>query len=143
MAGPGPGVRGVLETALYVADLDQSLQFYERLFGFKRLHGDERFAALEVPGGQVLLLFRKGGTSAPIETSGGTIPAHDGDGRLHFALAIDADTIDAWAARLDAEDVPLTSRVRWHHGGESLYFRDPDGHLAELATPGLWWPIEP
>ncbi|MGB8822056.1 MAG: glyoxalase, partial [Pseudolabrys sp.] len=20
----------------------------------------------------------------------------------------------------------------------SLYFRDPDGHLLELATPGLW-----
>ena len=23
-------------------------------------------------------------------------------------------------------------------GGESLYFRDPDGHLLELVTPGLW-----
>jgi catechol 2,3-dioxygenase-like lactoylglutathione lyase family enzyme len=23
-------------------------------------------------------------------------------------------------------------------GGHSIYFRDPDGHLLELATPGLW-----
>ena len=23
-------------------------------------------------------------------------------------------------------------------GGESIYFRDPDGHVLELATPGLW-----
>ena len=23
--------------------------------------------------------------------------------------------------------------------GNSVYFRDPDGHLLELATPGLWW----
>lgn len=23
-------------------------------------------------------------------------------------------------------------------GGCSVYFRDPDGHLLELATPGVW-----
>ena len=28
--------------------------------------------------------------------------------------------------------------MKWPRGGESLYFRDPDGHLVELATPGLW-----
>ena len=27
---------------------------------------------------------------------------------------------------------------KWPRGGESVYFRDPDGHLLELATPGLW-----
>jgi len=28
--------------------------------------------------------------------------------------------------------------VKWSRGGESLYFRDPDDHLVELATPGIW-----
>jgi len=28
--------------------------------------------------------------------------------------------------------------VKWPRGGTSLYFRDPAGHLVELATPGLW-----
>ncbi|MDQ3753396.1 MAG: glyoxalase, partial [Acidobacteriota bacterium] len=27
---------------------------------------------------------------------------------------------------------------KWNRGGTSLYFRDPDNHLLELATPGLW-----
>ncbi|PYU59508.1 MAG: glyoxalase, partial [Acidobacteria bacterium] len=26
----------------------------------------------------------------------------------------------------------------WELGGWSLYFRDPDRHLIELATPGTW-----
>jgi catechol 2,3-dioxygenase-like lactoylglutathione lyase family enzyme len=28
--------------------------------------------------------------------------------------------------------------VGWPRGGRSVYFRDPDGHSVELATPGLW-----
>ena len=32
----------------------------------------------------------------------------------------------------------MESEVTWPQGGRSLYFRDPDGLLVELATPGLW-----
>ena len=24
------------------------------------------------------------------------------------------------------------------HRGEALFFRDPDGHLLEVVTPGVW-----
>ncbi|MEO8450718.1 MAG: VOC family protein [Gemmatimonadota bacterium] len=144
MGEAAPPVQGVLETGLYVADVDRSVQFYERLFGFTRLHADHRFAALEViPHRQVLLLFRKGATLTAIRIPGGTIPPHDGDGQLHFAFAVDATMIERWVARLAEQDVALESRVRWERGGESLYFRDPDGNLGELATPGLWWPAGP
>ena len=133
-----PGLQGVLETSLYVSDLERSRSFYSKLFGFRTLTEDQRFCALEVSGRQVLLLFRKGETRMPVSTPGGTIPAHDGDGQLHVAFAIGRDEFDAWERRLASQNMAVESRVRWNRGGKSLYFRDPDGHLIELATPGLW-----
>jgi catechol 2,3-dioxygenase-like lactoylglutathione lyase family enzyme len=135
-----PAVTGVLETALYVADLARAAEFYESLFGFAKLDGDARFTALEVPGRQVLLLFRRGAGTEPVRLPGGVIPAHDGAGRLHLAFAVPEADLAAWEARLAARGIALEGRVRWPRGGTSIYFRDPDGHLVELATPGLWWP---
>lgn len=133
-----PKLQGLLETSLYVSDLERSRTFYTGTFGFRVLHQDERFCALDVAGRQVLLLFRKGGTAEPVSTPGGTIPPHDGAGRLHVAFAIGRDDLDAWERRLQADGILVESRVGWPRGGKSIYFRDPDGHLLELATPGLW-----
>ncbi|TMQ53954.1 MAG: glyoxalase [Candidatus Eisenbacteria bacterium] len=134
-----PRLERVLETSLYVADLARSLSFYESVVGLRRLQADERFCALEVPGRQVLLLFKQGGTLRPIPTPGGVVPPHDGEGRLHLAFAVPASELAAWESHLERHGVPIESRVTWGAGERSLYFRDPDGHLVELATPGLWW----
>jgi catechol 2,3-dioxygenase-like lactoylglutathione lyase family enzyme len=131
-------LRGILETAVYVEDLERSREFYAALFGFPLMVSDDRFCAFDVAGRDVLLLFRKGGTPEPIPTPGGPIPAHDGDGRLHLAFAVDQGDLEDWEARLRERAIEVESRVRWPAGGRSLYFRDPDGHLLELATPGLW-----
>ena len=134
-----PALTGVLETCLYVADLKRSAAFYQRVFGIRTLDADDRFCAFEVSGRQVLLLFAQGASGKPVSLPGGTIPPHDGAGRLHVAFAIPAASLPAWEAHLQKQGVPIESRVRWPRGGTSLYFRDPDGHLIELATPGLWW----
>ena len=34
--------------------------------------------------------------------------------------------------------IAIEGRTKWPRGGESIYFRDPDGHLIEPATLGLW-----
>ena len=133
-----PAVTGVLETSLYVADLRRSVAFYRDLFGFEVLTADERFCGLSVAGRQVLLLFQKGLSTAPSVLPGGTIPGHDGGGRLHLAFAVAAADLSAWEERLRQQGVAVESTVDWPRGGRSLYFRDPDGHLLELATPGLW-----
>jgi catechol 2,3-dioxygenase-like lactoylglutathione lyase family enzyme len=133
-----PRVHGILETALTVADPSRSAGFYWRLFGLETLLETERLVALDVAGRDVLLLFREGSTSEPLAVSGGIIPPHGPGGPSHLAFSIAAADLDAWRARLAAEEVPVESVVAWPAGSKSLYFRDPDGHLLELITPGFW-----
>jgi catechol 2,3-dioxygenase-like lactoylglutathione lyase family enzyme len=133
-----PRVTGVLETCLHVEDVEKAAHFYERLFGFRRMASDARFCAFEVAAGSVLLLFRRGGTLAPVVTAGGLIPPHGGSGPLHFAFAIREQDFSAWQRRLTQAGIGIESCVRWDLGGQSLYFRDLDNHLVELATPGTW-----
>ncbi len=133
-----PRLSGVLETALYVADLGRSRTFYERVFGFQPMLADHRMVALAVPGEAVLLLFRRGGSAQPSETPFGTIPAHDGQGTLHLAFRIPVASLGDWERHLVAQGVEIESRITWERGGTSLYLRDPDGHSIEVATPGLW-----
>ena len=133
-----PRVSGLLETSLYVGDLDASAAFYQRVFGFEVLLREHRMIGMAVPGGTVLLLFRRGGSVEPSATPGGIIPAHDGHGTLHLCFAIPLAALQDWEQHLTAQGVPVESRVRQSFGGTSLYFRDPDGHSLEVAVPGLW-----
>lgn len=133
-----PRVSHVLETSLYVAELDRSRAFYERVLGFEMFTADHRMVALGVPGGGTLLLFAKGESCEASQTPHGDIPGHDGSGHLHLAFAIPAGELSAWEAHLAQLELAVESRVRWPRGGTSLYFRDPDGHCVEVATPGLW-----
>jgi len=133
-----PRISHILETSLYVEDLDRSRAFYERIFGFVSVLEDERMCAMEVPGEQVLLLFRHGMTDKPAPAPGGMIPPHHGRGALHLAFAIPLGELAAWEQHLTRHKVALESRLSWPQGGTSLYFRDPDGHSLEVATPGLW-----
>lgn len=128
----------ILETALYVADLGRAAAFYRGLFDATPLVDTPRLVALGIGGQSVLLLFQRGATEAPFPTPGGVVPGHGGSGIQHLAFAIDASELPTWLDRLSAAQVPIESRVRWERGGESVYFRDPDGHSVELVTPGLW-----
>jgi catechol 2,3-dioxygenase-like lactoylglutathione lyase family enzyme len=133
-----PTIRRVLETSLYVEQLERAASFYERVFEFEKLQWDDRFCAFNISGEQVLLLFVRGKTAAPVSIPGGIIPGHDGYGPTHLAFTMEAAEEDAWVERLNAENVAIESRVKWPLGGHSLYFRDPDRNLLELVSPGCW-----
>jgi catechol 2,3-dioxygenase-like lactoylglutathione lyase family enzyme len=138
-APAAPPLTGVLETALYVADVDRAAAFYQALLGSRVLLDEPgRLRALDVAGRQVLLLFKAGASEQLNPVPGGTVPPHDARGRIHVCFAVPAESLGAWEAHLAALGVEVVSRVHAERGGTSLYLRDPDGHLVELATPGLW-----
>ncbi|MDX2154843.1 MAG: VOC family protein [Bryobacteraceae bacterium] len=134
-----PSVQGIVEYGLYVEDLERSKAFYQRVLGLEPIFQEPgRLEALGVAGRHVLLLFKAGGTLQPVQLPGGTIPPHDAAGRQHFAFAIAKEDLPGWEERLRAQHVVIESRVNINERCTSLYFRDPDGHLVELITPGCW-----
>jgi catechol 2,3-dioxygenase-like lactoylglutathione lyase family enzyme len=127
-----PNTEGILESSLYVTDLARSVRFYEKIFGFRVISDfGERGCAIEAGARQVLLLFTKGG-SRDIDSP------HDGEGELHLAFAIATRELERWQAWLAENGIAVEESRVWELGGHSLYFRDPDRHLLELATPGVW-----
>lgn len=131
-------IQGVVETAISVADIEASARFYEGLFGFERMVDDPRICAMNVAPGHVFLIFKRGGSVNPVQLPGGLVPGHDAHGTQHFAFSIAPEDFDSWRERLQEKGVEIESVVSWPLGGKSIYFRDPDGHAVELATPGIW-----
>jgi catechol 2,3-dioxygenase-like lactoylglutathione lyase family enzyme len=127
-----PKLDGILESSLYVDDLPRSVRFYQDIFGFPVISEfGERGCAMHAGPRQVLLLFKKGASRAI------TSP-HDGDGELHLAFAIPAAELATWESWLGQQGIAVEEKRSWEGGGWSVYFRDPDRHLLELATPGVW-----
>ena len=130
--GMHPKSDGILESSLYVRDVTASARFYSRIFGLPVVSDfGERGCAMKAGERQILLLFQKGG-SVRIASP------HDGDGELHIAFAIPASELTRWEAWLEENEISIEEKRTWDLGGQSIYFRDPDRHLLEIASPGVW-----
>jgi catechol 2,3-dioxygenase-like lactoylglutathione lyase family enzyme len=127
-------IQGIFETAIYVADLDETQTFYWTIVGL-RVIGKEPGRSVFFQAGEasVLLAFL-----AEATLKGDHLPPHETTGSGHFALGIEADTLDAWRKLLRSHGVTIEKEVEWPRGGKSLYFRDPAGNSVELVTPGVW-----
>lgn len=126
-------VERVLETCLYVDDLELAEEFYTQVLGlsaFSRLENRHVFFRC---GTGVFLVFRPEESMKPND-----VPTHGALGGSHVAFAVQQHQIASWREHLLVHGVRIEKEVAWPDGGYSLYFRDPSGNSLELATPEVW-----
>ena len=121
---------------LGVADLEKSIKFYKDGLGFPRMESPPTVAFFTLNGTWLGLYAR----DALAEDA--TVPPQ-GSGFNGFALAhnveseSEADQVMKQAIAAGATLVKPPQKVFW--GGYSGYFKDPDGHLWEIAhNPHFW-----
>jgi catechol 2,3-dioxygenase-like lactoylglutathione lyase family enzyme len=129
----------ILESALYVSDLDSAETFYAEVLGLDRIAKVPGRHVFFRCGASVLLLFNAEATRQ--EPSAGArlpVPPHGAEGDGHLCFAATAAEIDGWRVRLKECGVVTEADFEWPGGGRSIYFRDPSGNSLEFAEPRIW-----
>jgi catechol 2,3-dioxygenase len=113
------------EVTLSVADLDRSVDYYERSIGLRTNDRSNGTARLGVPGRDLVVL----------EEQPGARPVRGGHtGLFHLALLVPSrQDLGAWLAHAAATGVRLTGASD-HYVSEALYLRDPDSHGIEIYS---------
>lgn len=121
---------------LGVSDLARSIAFYEKGLGFPRMESPPEVAFFTLNGTWLGLYGRE----ALADDAG---VSSEGEGFESFTLAHnvssehEVDEVVSQAVAAGATLVKTPQKVFW--GGYSGYFRDPDGHLWEVAHNPLFW----
>jgi catechol 2,3-dioxygenase-like lactoylglutathione lyase family enzyme len=130
---------GVLESALYVTDLEQAENFYRFVLGLDLVGKVEGRHVFFRCGTGIVLLFNAQATAEP-PASGAKLPVppHGATGPGHLCFRATEEEIDRWKAHLEAAGISIEAELPWPRGGRSIYFRDPSGNSLEFANPGIW-----
>lgn len=122
---------GIHHVALVTADGDRALDYYTRILGLRLLARD---------GSTLWLGTEEGGLIASVEERKHAQPGHEGvGGTHHFALLVETrDGLLQWKRWLNEHGIPVNGPLDRHYF-ESVYHRDPDGQVIEIATRGAGW----
>ena len=121
---------------LGVRDLSRAIEFYEKGMGFPRMESPPEVAFFTLDGTWLGLYGRES------LAEDATVSA-EGQGFESFTLSHnvgseeEVDEVVAQAVDAGAALVKQPQTVFW--GGYSGYFKDPDGHLWEVAHNPLFW----
>lgn len=129
----------ILESALYVDNLDAAEAFYRDVIGLPLLTRVEGRHVFFRCGAGVLLLFDAEATKVPPPPDARLpVPPHGASGQGHLCFAATADEIADWKSRLEDRGIAIEADFAWPNGGRSIYFRDPSGNSIEFAEPRIW-----
>lgn len=129
--------KSILETCLYVDDLDAAEQFYTSVLGL-HVHVREEGRHVFFRCGDAMFLLFDPKTTATSSPNFPKLGPHGAVGPGHAAFRCDEAELDGWRDHLGAHGVTIETEITWPNGGFSIYFRDPAGNSLELATPALW-----
>lgn len=152
-----PRLTHVLELCLYSKHLPSSVAFYRDVLQLTPHLDTERMAGFAL-GHTNLLIFQRGATHKDVNLpdNRGLIPRHGlletspqeakaspVQLRTHFCLAVENEQdVQKWADALRSKGVTILGEAQWpqrgQHRARSVYFQDPDGHIGEVASPGIW-----
>lgn len=121
---------------LGVRDLAASIQFYEKGLGFPRMDSPPEVAFFTLNGTWLSLYSRQAlAEDAAISAEGG---GFEGFALAHnVASEAEVEQVISTALAAGATLVKPAQKAFW--GGYSGYFKDPDGHLWEVAyNPHFW-----
>ena len=129
----------ILESALYVTDLDAAEAFYRDVIGLERIARVEGRHVFFRCGQGVLLLFNAEATRNPPPPDAKLpVPPHGTVGDGHLCFAASAEDIGTWKIALERRGIEVEADFEWPAGGRSIYFRDPSGNSIEFAEPKIW-----
>jgi catechol 2,3-dioxygenase-like lactoylglutathione lyase family enzyme len=130
---------GILESALYVDDLDAAEAFYAEMMGLERIAKVPNRHVFFRCGNGVLLLFNATETEKPPKPDARLpVPPHGTTGQGHLCFRGTEEEIVRWKAHLESQGVAIEADFEWPQGGRSIYFRDPAGNSLEIANPKIW-----
>ncbi|MEM8652369.1 MAG: VOC family protein [Pseudomonadota bacterium] len=127
----------ILETALYVDDLEAAERFYSEILGFEVILRDKDRHVFFKLNGSVLLIFNPEVTKVPA-SAGIDVPVHGTTGQGHVCFTATDEELDMWKKKLEAKGIEIEREIEWFDGVRSIYFRDPSGNSLEFAQPKLW-----
>lgn len=126
-------IERVLETILYVDDLQAAETFYQDVLGLNLYSKKEGLFAFFKGADAMVLLF-----NPDVAAKNTSIPPHGTHGPGHVCFAMAEEDLESWKDHLIDHDVEIEQDVTWPNGAKSFYFRDPADNSLELATPKIW-----
>ena len=134
-------LRGLHHVTAICADAERTLAFYRGVLGLHVVHDGPSdddptarhlwLATVDGGAGQLLSFMQYPQLPRAVNGVGGT---------HHFALAVDTpEELEGWRDYLREKGVEC-SEVFDRGAFRSVYLRDPDGHVVEIATRGPGYP---
>jgi glyoxylase I family protein len=128
-------ITGLHHITLLCADVERSASFYRDLLGMRLV---ERSRNPDDPNAEHLLFGADGESGGTMVTCMAYPDLEEGfvgrGSTHHFALGVESDDeLSAWRDYLRSRGVDVTD-VYDRGTFKSIYLRDPDGHMVEIAT---------